>query len=419
VSRSILLVSHFYPPSAGAAVQRPVLMAKHLRRLGHRVTILTTRGFGKLPADRDQSVVRTFDLQLLQAQLRGRRAVEPILERATYSNRPHPVSYLVVPEALLVAWTPFAVAAAIRLHRRERFDCVITTSPPESAHLAGYALQRMGVPWIADIRDGWVFESIRPPWPTRLQASLDRRLERALMRRADAVTCVAQPLVDYFRSGIGANATLVPNGWDPEEIDGRGATTDGHRLLDPERVSLVHTGRLEVADRDPAPLVRALQGLAAEDPGTAARLELVFAGSFTERERALLATDVAPARIVVADNLPHEDALSLQSAADGLLLITAGTRRHEVTGKIFEYFGVGRPILALADNNEAARMVREAGAGITVAPGDAAAARDALLAFVRGEIASADEDARREYAYPAVAELMAGQVEAVSSRARS
>jgi hypothetical protein len=64
-------------------------------------------------------------------------------------------------------------------------------------------------------------------------------------------------------------------------------------------------------------------------------------------------------------------------------------------------------------------MVREAGAGITVPPGDAAAAREALLAFVRGEVGSADEEARRAYAYPAVAELMAGQVEAVSSPARS
>ncbi len=394
-------------------------MAKYLRRLGYRVTVLTTASFGRLADDDEQDVVRTFDLQLLQAGLRGKREVKPIHETATYSNRPHPISYVVVPEALALAWTPFAVAGAIRLQRSHGFDCVITTSPPESAHLAGYALQRMGVPWIADFRDGWVFESIRPPFPTRLQDKLDRRLERALTRRADAVTCVAQPLVDYFRA-LGANATLIPNGWDPEQIDGHRSASDGtHDLLDPERVSLVHTGRLEVAGKDASPLVRAVQSLASDDPATAARLELVFTGSFTEREREVLGADVSPARIVVAGNLPHDDALALQCAADGLLLITLATRTHEITGKLFEYFGAGRPILAVGEGNEAARLVRETGAGLTVPSEDVAASREALRAFVHGEVSPRSDAARSAYAYPAMAELMAAQVEAVSSRAPS
>lgn len=414
--RSILLVCHYYPPSAGAAVQRPLLMAKYLRRMGHRVTVLTTGAFGELPDDAPQEVHRTYDLQLLQARLRGDRRATPILEADTYSNRPHPLSYVLVPEALVLAWAPFAVAAAVRLQRRKRFDCVITTSPPESGHLAGLALQRMGAAWIADVRDGWVFESYRPPWRTRIQDRLDRALERRLMRAADAVTTVAEPLVDYFRDELGADATLVPNGWDPEQLDG--AAADSHAaqtLLDPERVSLVHAGRLEVVGRDPAPLVEALRRLASDDPDTAARLELVFAGTFTERERALLSEDVGPARIVVAGNLPRADALALQRAADGLLLITAGSRTHEVTGKVFEYLGVGRPILALAEGTEAARVVREAGAGLTVRPGDAQAARVALEAFARGEVAPPADDARRRWAYPAVAASMAEQVERVSA----
>jgi glycosyltransferase involved in cell wall biosynthesis len=414
--RSILLVCHYYPPSAGAAVQRPLLMAKYLRRMGHRVTVLTTAAFGTLPDDARDEVHRTYDLQLLQARLRGRREATPILEADTYSNRPHPLSYVLVPEALVLAWTPFAVAAARRLQRREPFDCVITTSPPESGHLAGLALQRMGAGWIADVRDGWIFESYRPPWRTRIQERLDRALERRLMRSADAVTTVAQPLVDYFRDELGANAALVPNGWDPEQLgEAAPASEAGHELLDPARVSLVHAGRLEVVGRDPAPLVEALRQLAAEDPSTAARLELVFAGTFTERERELLSQDVAPARIVVAGNLPRDEVLALQRAADGLLLITAGSRTHEVTGKVFEYLGVGRPILALAEGTEAARVVEQAGAGVTVRAGDPAAARAGLEAFVRGEVAAPADEARRAWAYPRVAELMAEQIERVSA----
>ena len=420
MSRRILLVCHYYPPSAGAAVARPLSMAKHLRRMGHRVTVLTTAAFGDLPDDASHGVVRTYDLQLLRARLRGASRATPILEADTYSNRPHPLSYVLVPEALVLAWAPFAVAAAVRLQRRERFDCVITSSPPESGHLAGWALQRMGAAWIADVRDGWVFESYRPAWPTGLQERADRALERRLMRSADAVTCVAEPLVRYFAEELGARAVLVPNGWDPVALDGAGPLEpEVAALLDPGRVSLVHTGRLEVVNRDPAPLVEALGELARDDPATAARLELVFAGSFTRRELDMLGRDVAPGRMVVAGNLPRARALALQRAADGLLLIAAGTRTHEVTGKVFEYLGAGRPILALAEGTEAARIVREARAGLSVPPGDRAAARRALTAFARGEVEPPPDEGRRAYAYPAVAELMAEQVERVSAAPRA
>jgi glycosyltransferase involved in cell wall biosynthesis len=418
-ARSILIVCHYYPPSAGAAVQRPLSMAKYLRRMGYRVTVLTTGAFGALPDDSDQGVVRTYDLQLLQARLRGERRATPILEADTYSNRPHPLSYLLVPEALVLAWAPFAIAAALRLQWRERFDCVITTSPPESGHLAGYLLKRMGAAWIADVRDGWVFESYRPPWRTKLQERADSGLERTLMRAADVVTCVAKPLADYFRSILGANAVVVTNGWDPEllpdtEPPAANAAAD---LLDSERVSLVHAGRLEVVGRDPTPLIEALASLAREDPDTAARIELVFAGSFTPRELGLFARDVSPARIVAVGNLPRRQALELERAADGLVLVTAGTRSHEVTGKLFEYLGVGRPILALADGTEAGRIVRDAGAGLVIPTRDRAAARAGLERFARGEIAAPAEGARRAYSYPAVAERMAEQVESITRRA--
>jgi glycosyltransferase involved in cell wall biosynthesis len=411
--RRILFVCHFYPPSAGAAVQRPLSMSKYLRRMGHSVTILTTRAFGSLPDDAEREVVRTYDLQLLQARLRGERNATPILEAETYSNRPHPLSYVLVPEALVLAWTPFAVARAVALHRRRPFDCVITSSPPESGHLTGLALQRLGAAWIADIRDGWNFESYRPAWRTNLQKRADRALERYLMRSADAVTCVAEPLADYFRSELGANAAVITNGWDPELLDGS-APAPAPDVLDRERVSLVHAGRLEVVDRDPRPLVDALAALARDAPDVAGKLELVFAGTFTARERELFARDVAPARIVVMGNLPRPETLALERAADGLLLVTAGSRRHEVTGKLFEYLGVGRPILALAEGTEAGRIVRDSGAGRVIPTGDPASARAALEAFARGEVPPPAADARRSYAYPAVAERMAEQVEAVA-----
>jgi hypothetical protein len=187
-SRSILFVAYFYPPSRDTGAHRPASMVRHLRRLGHRVTVLTTGAYGTLPDDDGPlgdgptgDVARARDLQLVRARLRGHDRVDSLFDSDTYSGRPHPLAKVIVPEPLAAAWAPFAARRGRRLQRERGFDAVITSSPPESAHLVGRAVQRAGAAWVADLRDAWTFEPLRPPFPTKLQHRLDERMERRLL----------------------------------------------------------------------------------------------------------------------------------------------------------------------------------------------------------------------------------------------
>jgi glycosyltransferase involved in cell wall biosynthesis len=410
VSRSILFVAYFYPPCADAGAHRPAAMVKYLRRLGHRVTVLTTAAYGD-PDDAD--VVGTADLQLVRARIRGKDHVEAMYESDTYSGRFHPLSRVLVPEPLVAAWVPFALPRALLMHRAHRFDVAITTSPPESAHLIGRALQRRGVAWVADVRDAWNFEPLRPTFPTAAQRRLDERLERRLLGAADAVTAVSRPAADDLRSRVGARVELVPNGWDPElaqSPDGADLR-EAERRLDPERTSLVYTGRFGSYGRDPRPLVEALGRLASSHPDHAARLELVIAGPQTDAELELLRTDVSPARISVVGSLSRERALALQRAADALLVIAAPGRTQLANLKLFEYLAAGGPILALASGTEAGRIVSETG-GEVVRSDDVAAIADALARLVSDPPDPPAESRLRHYSYPAVAERMAAAIEA-------
>jgi glycosyltransferase involved in cell wall biosynthesis len=410
-SRSILFVAYFYPPCPDTGAHRPAAMVKYLRRAGHRVTVLTTSAFGSSPDDAD--VVRTRDLQLVRARLRGHDRVQGMFESDTYSGRPHTLSRVLVPEPLVLAWAPFAIRRARRLQRGRSFDCVITSSPPESAHLVGRALARLGVPWIADVRDAWNFEPLRPAFPTRAQQRLDERLERDLLGEADAVTVVSRPVAEDLRERVGVESLLVPHGWDPDLAPSEAEDPQRHGpdLLDPERASLLYTGRFGSYGRDPAPLVRALGDLAAQEPRVAARLELAIAGPVTAAERRLFESDVSPARISLLGTLPRPDVLRLQRRADALLLIAARTRSQLANLKLFEYLAAGPPILALAAGTEAGRIVLETGAGDVVPSSDAAAIRAALRRLAAGELPSPDSSALVRYTYPAAAERMAAAAE--------
>jgi len=415
---NLLLVAYFYPPCRDTGAHRPAAMAKWLRRVGHRVTVLTTSAYGSGQGSAEEGVVRTADLQRLRARAHGARTVDALFDSDTYSGRPHPLSKVLVPEPLIAAWAPFAHSRALRLNRRERFDCVITSSPPESVHAVGRALSRRGVAWIADLRDAWTFEPIRPPFPTKAQRRLDEALERRWLTAADEVVCVSRPVAADLEKRLGIHPTLVPNGWDPDLVE------SGHRdeaagLLDPERVSLLYTGRFGSYGRDPAPLVRALAELARSQRQAASRLELVLAGPLTEAEAELVRTDVSPARIVVAGSLPRATALALQRSADALLLLASPQRTQLLNFKLFEYLAAARPILALAAGTEAGRVVRGLG-GETVRSDDVAAIIEALRRLVAGEIKAPDPDAVALYKYPGPAGRMAEIAErAIAARSRS
>jgi glycosyltransferase involved in cell wall biosynthesis len=415
---NLLLVAYFFPPSRDTGAHRPAAMARWLRRLGHQVTVLTTSAYGSQSDDEKDGVVRTRDLQGLRARLHGHDRVDALFDSDTYSGKPHPLSRMLVPEPLIGAWAPFARSRALGLQRRRPFDCVITSSPPESAHAVGRALARRGAGWVADLRDAWAFEPIRPPFPTTAQRRLDLFLERRWLSAADVVVCVSRPAAEDLHRRLGIEPCLIPNGWDPDLGGGGDAAGAAAKILDPDRVSLVYTGRFGSYGRDPAPLIRALGELGSRDAGAASRLELVVAGPLTEAEVALLRADVGPARIVVAGTQSREAAIALQRAADALLLLASPQRSQLVNFKLFEYLAAERPILALAAGTEAGRIVEESG-GEAVPADDSEAIVAALRRAATGELVPPRADVRGAYSYPALAERMARAAERAAELART
>src|SRR4051794_18233144 len=141
-----------------------------------------------------QRLVRTRDV--LSSRLNWRRGHFEAIQgqQQAAASASSPLESLVVPDLALAGWLPFALPRALALARAERFDCVITTSPPQTAHLIGAALKLAGTPWIADLRDGWTFDPPRGAWPIAAQAALDRALEEGSLARADRVVAVTRPI---------------------------------------------------------------------------------------------------------------------------------------------------------------------------------------------------------------------------------
>lgn len=221
----LLVVSFSYPPFPSVGGNRWAAMRRHLVARGHEVTVLTTSAFGSREEDRAEGVVRTADLMASPA-LRRPPLMTP--QGDAPPSDPAPPGMLtraVVPDAYLASWAPYALVTARRLLRERPFDAIVTTTPYESAHLVGLVCRRRAA-WLADFRDGWVFDSHRPPFYTAWQHRLDERLERTVVRRADAVLAATRPIAEDFAARLGVVAHHVPNGWEPDGVQ-EAAPRDG------------------------------------------------------------------------------------------------------------------------------------------------------------------------------------------------
>jgi glycosyltransferase involved in cell wall biosynthesis len=231
---------------------------------------------------------------------------------------------------------------------------------------------------------------------------------------------VTRPISDDLAGRLGARSEFVPNAWDPD-LDDLLAQADGPEF-DPDTVNIVHAGKLYIEGsnrRDPGPLGPALRLLLESRPDAASRLRIMVAGRLDPKEERYL-SDLDPAGMIRhLGQLPHDTMLALERRADALLLVTAPELVSLATGKLFEYLAAGRPIIALAHGNEAARIVEETGTGVTLPMDDSEGLARAFEAALDGKLTErySPHDLDR-YVYPAPARQVAELIQrAIAERA--
>ena len=376
----VLLVSFFFPPAGGGGVQRALKLASHLPALGIETHVLApddprwVHGDGELPLPTKAWVHRARFVgpssRRPAEELRGKKGLDYWATRAALTPQ-----RLLVPDPK-VTWNLTAIPAAVRLVREHGIDVVITTSPPPSVHIVGAAVKRAtGVPWVADLRD-----SIAANPHRRAESAAVRLKERAgasvlglVARRADAVVAVSEAIAQELRALEPAGPVqVVPNACDYEDFEGL-------EYRPSDRFRITHAGSF-FGKRTPRPFLSALA-----DSG----LDIVarFVGDFRSTDREWAEALGLGDRLELIPYTTHSRALALERDSEALLLLipeSGGRGRGVLSGKLFEYLAAERPILAaVPPDGEAARLLRETGAGIVVAPEDT----DGIGAALEGLVA--------------------------------
>lgn len=370
--KHILLITYYWPPSGGAGVQRWLKMLNYLSEENVKCTVLTVDPeYASYPV-LDESlasdvspnirVVTTRTREPLNAYKKVTQSKESPYAGFANEANPSKIKKLArwvranffIPDARK-GWNKFAYKKALELIKTEKFDALISTSPPHSTQLIGLKLKRkFSIPWIADLRDPWTDIYYSDLFPqTKWAKKKDLNYEKSVLENADNVIVVSQSIKELFlEKGTFNESTfhVIPNGFDHKDF----SSVELQQTKKTESLRIAYTGTM--SEQYPInAFVSALTALKSD-------VELHFAGKITQSAQDKLEAFNLNAKGFV----PHNESISELQQADALLLIIPQIDNNHgiLTGKLFEYLGARKPIIFIGPpEGDAAKIVNECECG--------------------------------------------------------
>jgi glycosyltransferase involved in cell wall biosynthesis len=397
VSKKVLIITYYWPPSGGAGVQRWVKFAKYLPEFGWEPVILTVDPkYAAYPVT-DNSLEKEIspDLQVYRTPATDYFALftrdRTKIPSAGFAINPDnslkgKISRFVrgnffIPDPRK-GWNRHAFRKASELITSMDIRHVITTSPPHSTQLIGLRLKKTfpGIRWIADLRDPWTdIYYYRQFYPTFISEYIDSYFERKTLQNSDSIITVGPSLKKLFASKVreaAAKTGIITNGYDNDDFTGAVAI--------PGKFTITYAGTLA----DIYPLNGFLEAVARLK---AEKIEFVlkFIGGVSKNQRELIMSKLSGDDVISLPYSDHVLAIRHLRESSVLLLIIPNHpgNRSIVTGKLFEYLASGRPVICLGPSDgDAAAIISRTGHGRSFSYDDSANMGDYLAKLASGPL---------------------------------
>jgi glycosyltransferase involved in cell wall biosynthesis len=265
----------------------------------------------------------------------------------------------------------------------KRPDVVVGTSPQFFAAVAAWLLSvAKWRPFVFELRDLWPASIVTVGAMKKgVVIRFLEMLEIFLYRRAAAIVSVTESFKkDLQGRGIDGNKIyVIRNGVDLSRYQPRARSED-------MAATLGVADRFVVAYLGTHGMAHALENVlsAAKQLENEPDICFLLVGYGAQKQRLLQrAGELQLGNVVFHDSMPKDKMPELWSVCDVALvhLKDDPVFATVIPSKIFEAFGMGRPVMIVQPKGEAAELVQTAGAGEWIAPEDPAALAQAVLAW--------------------------------------
>lgn len=356
----IYIVSEYFAPDNEIGAIRFTKISKYLAQKGYRLFVFTKEK-KRLIEDpilsEDLEVIKSHDGKIYAIEAETTRMFDHFM--AVTGLLCEDVKNV---EKMIYCGKKFAKRQwnFIVQHDIPRPDVVMTTYGDWGGHYLGIMIkEKYGsqVKWIADFRD-----PMKGIGKTNgMLIKCREKYEDSVIEQADVITVIADEMKEHIIKNHQADVRVIKNGFDSSDLK---KMLKDSKALKSDKFQMIYTGTLYTGPKkryDLTPFFKALSELIEEKHIAAGDLCIQYAGKHFEEFQRQLADRCRGVQVINHSFVDRKTALQLQANADILLLASWNTNedKGQVTGKIFEYFMMKRPVVALVSGDAADSVVKE------------------------------------------------------------
>ena len=378
LSKPILIITYYWPPSGGSGVQRWVYFSKYLKKLGYSPIVLTIDLKSASYPAIDRSLinetqgipvhyVKSFNwIKIYSWFKKGKKDKIPQGEFPKKGLVDHIAAFIrgnfFIPDAR-VNWAKSAIKEALRIVKSHKIEKIITTGPPHSTHLIGLNLKKqLNLKWIADFRDPWTdIFYVKSFYRLSFAKKKDKLFERKVLSNANAIiTTTSENFQKDLQSKISINQNFfkIYNGYD----------SDLFKKIKKRKnkdFQIVFTGLL-TENHPYKEFIESFIKFLKKDPKV--NVKIILAGSISEK---ILNEFNRISNIEFHGYINHQDAVNLM--IDGNILLNFMYKQEKnttmISGKLIEYMATGNPVLMIGDKkSEASKLLSKQTYNLTADP---------------------------------------------------
>jgi len=392
--KKVLIITYYWPPAGGPGVQRVLKFVKYLPDFGWQPIVLTVQDGEFIAIDESLQKeipdgLKVFKTKALEPNLlykkfigmdKGALIPDAVLteKEIDWKKRfSHWIRLnLFIPDAK-IGWLPFAVKKGKEIIKKEKPHVLFSSSPPPTVHLIAKKLAAAAkLKWVADFRDPWTNIHYYNKLPkSAVSEWLDKRLERGVLLKADRITMVND---DFFDRIDVPKTSIISNGFDSAD---RPTIDKGKRN---PQFTIRYMGSLKSRQYVES-FFRLIRDLCNKDEFHG-QIFIELIGNILPEVREKIEQQNIRCPVKFIPYQKHNTVLQKIAEADLLLLFIGRSDMAPkiISGKVFEYLMVQKPVLAYGPVGGAAdELLKKTGAGALFDYEDFNGAKKFLLSLLK------------------------------------
>ena len=416
----VLVVAYYFPPMGLSGVQRTLKFVKYMKKFNWEPTVVTSGNVAYYAHDNYlERELESLNLNIIRVS--GTKDPNSLLSK--YGNIKIPSEFfrkaldkisqtIFVPDNK-ISWSKAALRKIDEILSKEKFDCLFVTSPPFSAFdVISQIKKKHDIPLFADYRDLW-YGSYFAFYPTPFHKLLHKKKEYNALKAADRILVtnrkIKEKLIKTYPFLTFEDVVIISHGYDQDDFEKIPAQPKPQN-----KMVLMYSGIFMVYST-PYYFLKAFKELTLERPDIASNIELDFVGFLRKENQKLIRKLKLEAFVKDHGYVNHDEAIAKIKSAD-VLWFMIGKRRNIdaiLPGKVYEYLGAQKPVIACVPEGAAKMVIEESGAGFICEPDDIQGIKNVLIQvydlFKKGTLPKPSEEYLSKFNREYLTELLTKQ----------